>query len=486
VSIEYLVQQPIEVVLSPNGTTPLAAEVTLSANTEVDVSIEVLGTNPVTHEIPEYQKNHEIPILGLYPGVENEVVLKVSTLRGAFAVDTLLIVTNPLPDFLPSVEIRTANRDQMESGWTLSSLSIGVDGEFESHPIMFDANGDIRWYLDLSAHDGTIFVLKRLGNGNLLLGFLGEIYELDMLGGILNRWPIPGYNFHHDVIEKPNGNLIVAVNKKDRGTVEDQLIEIDRSSGEIVSEWDLRQVLDVSRRSYPPTTDNDWFHMNAVWYDESDGGLIISGRNQGVVKVSADNDLVWILAPHRGWGQAGVDGTGHDTSDYLLTAVNATGTPYGAAVQQGDAAAAGFDWGWGQHASMILPNGNIFIFDNGLNRNFALGGSEFSRGVEYVVDEMAMTVKQVWHYGESRGAEFRSPIISDVDYLPETGNRLIMPGIIPGASPRALVTEVSFPGKQVVFEAQIGFKNLRGSGAFEWGQFDMVYRSERMSLYPED
>ena len=40
-------------------------------------------------------------------------------------------------------------------------------------------------------------------------------------------------------------------------------------------------------------------------------------------------------------------------------------------------------------------------------------------------------------------------------------------------------------GKRVVFEAVIEFKNQLGSGEIAWGDFDLVYRSERLPLYPQ-
>src|SRR5690606_22856813 len=138
---------------------------------------------------------------------------------------------------------------------------------------------------------------------------------------------------------------------------------------------------------------------------------------------------------------------------------------------------------WGQHAPLVLPNGNLFVFDNGINRQFGAADS-YSRGVEYEIDDEAMTVRQVWEYGSIRGEEFYSSIISDVDYLSQTGNRLIMPGTVAIPRHRALSTEVTYPGKQVLFEASINFRDLNGTGQ-GWGQMDIVYRSERMPLYPE-
>lgn len=482
VPLDSLLAGDLSLAHNPNEITPLSALASFQTIAPARVTVNVLGDESETRSFSE-ATTHEIPILGLYPNRENRVVLRVLT-GNTLAEDTLRITTDPLPDFLPTIEVTTASRRLMEDGMTLSSLSIGTGDEFASHPIMFDASGNIRWYMDLSSFGGIVFLVERLNNGNLLFGHGNAIYEYDMLGTEINRWDIPGYWFHHDVIEKPDGNLLVAVNKSNLDTVEDHVIEVDRASGAVVNEWDLRQVLDVDRFDYIEN-ETDWFHMNAIWYDAEDDALLLSGRNQSaVVKVTADNELVWILSPHKGWGRAGLNGDGHETSDYLLTAVDASGNPYPDAVQQGTEDVPGFSWSWGQHAPLLLPNGNLFLFDNGLNRTFSSSAPTYSRGVEYVIDEEAMTVQQVWQYGKARGEAFYSSIISDVDYLSDTGNRLVMPGIVTTPGPRAYVTEVTSPSKEVVFEASIEFKNQLSSGDMSWGNFDLVYRSERLPLYP--
>lgn len=467
--------------LSMSERTPLAAEATFRTTEAVTVQVEVLGDEPLSHTFAGSETDHVIPILGLYPDRENRVVLTLTTEEGAEASDTISVETEPLPDFFPDVEITVAT-SEMEPGWTVSSFGLGDGaGRIFAYPFAFDSQGQIRWYLDLSDFDRYTFHIERLRNGNLLFGQAGAVYEYDMLGQELNRWELPGYRYHHDVIEKEDGNLIVAVDLESAQTIEDHVVELDRASGSIVRVWDFRTILDPLRDTYHDPGDNDWLHMNAVWWDEDDEALIVSGRNQSTVaKVTRDGELVWILSPHRGWG---VNPEGTDLSAFLLTAVDAEGTPYDADVQNGDVDAPDFRWPWGQHASMLLPNGNLFVFDNGLNPHFTATpeGGGFSRGVEYEIDEQAMTIRQVWQYGQERGHEYYAPIISDVDHLPQTGHRLIMPGITDGF--RAFVTEVT-EEKDLIFEATVYFQNLFGSGALAWGEFDLIYRSERMEIYP--
>jgi arylsulfate sulfotransferase len=290
----------------------------------------------------------------------------------------------------------------------------------------------------------------------------------------------------------PDGSLIAAVNKAGNqiinstgliNSIEDDMIQVNRTTAAVMGEWDMRALLDVGRNEVINST-GDWFHMNGIWYSAADDCFIISGRHQGVVKVTRNNRLKWILAGRDGWGNAGFDGTGPDPTPFLLKAVDANGNLYDPIIQSGFAADPDFDWPWGQHNPMLLPNGHLFVFDNGFRRWFSDVSDFFSRGVEYVIDENALTVRQLWQYGKERGIELYSTIISDVDDLPLTHNRLMNPGIVQlPAGSYAKVIEVTYPGKQVVFEATARFKNLLSLGTANGG-FDLVYRSRRISLYP--
>ena len=480
--LDALLDGEIALTQNPYDIAPLTAEAVFDTNVPVTVTLTVAGDEPVTQTFPAATE-HSIPILGLYPGTDNQVTLRLES-EDTAAETTLSVETDPLPEELPTVSIVEADRDEMEPGWNLNSLRLRDDPE-RAVAFMYDPQGSIRWYLNLP-DSGRTSAPERFENGNLIYGFEDTLYEYTMLGEKVREWDLSGYTHHHEIIEKPDGNLIVAVDKEGLETIEDFAIEIERESGEIVREWDFRESLDIDRQTFIDD-EVDWIHVNAIFHDERDDTLIISGRVQGLAKITMENELVWILAPHEGWGD---NGRGEDTAEYLLTAVDADGEPYSEAVQQGEEDTETFSWVWGQHAPLILPSGNLFLFDNGENRNFSgnddftQDSPSFSRGVEYSIDPEAMTVEQVWQYGKERGEEFYSPIISDVDYLPQTGNRLVMPGIINtfGEPPTyALMTEVTYPDKEVVFEAKLEFKNIfEGESVFG----DSVYRAERLPLYP--
>ncbi|MEQ8524293.1 aryl-sulfate sulfotransferase [Gracilimonas sp.] len=489
--LNYLVKEPISIIKNPSGRNPLSAEIQFETRKPATAKIEVLGDIPVENSFSNRFSKFQIPVLGLYPNTENKVVLTLENSEDHIVKDTLSIATEALPDFLPTPEINVLQESKMEPGMHFNEVHIGNSGDFNTHPIIFDNNGDVRWYMDLSEFGKITWPIKFNDDGSFFAIFGVTIFEFDMTGIEKNRIVVEENNMHHEVIKIPNGNYVVAVSRvgatmikggEEIISVEDYIIEVD-PNGNIVTEWDLAEVLDVNRTDL---TDGgvDWFHMNAIWYSESDNSLIISGRNQGVVKVNWENELQWILAPHKGWGKAGRYEKTTETAPFLLTAVDQNGVPFSDAVQQGTQEHNAFSWTWGQHAPLILPNGNLFIFDNGFNRNFG-AAPNYSMGTEYEIDEDNLTVKQVWSYGKSRGEELFSSIISDVDFLPETKNRLIMPGVVGLGSSNSYskVVEVTYPSKEVVFESTLHFKNQLADGQ-GWGNIDITYRAQRIpSLY---
>jgi arylsulfate sulfotransferase len=480
----------LTVTRNPSGFAPLTAEVQLTTNQPVQVEVVVVGRNgaagDVRHRFDTMSEQARLPVLGLYPDVTNTVTLRFFDAGGAPLGETSReITTPPLLADLPGVTIDAATA-AMKPGMNLVSY-FGHAGEFTpQRPFIFDAAGSIRWYLDFTQHPNlsNLFYdngVERLANGNLYFGdrSTGRIIEIDMLGRIVNTWSMPGYDFHHNVIEKPNGNFVLTVDKQGVATVEDYIIEIERATGAIVREWDLNQSLDNTRRAWETTfadLDVDWFHANGLAYDPTDDAIIVSGRTQGTVKLTSTNEVVWILAPHREWGTAG-DGT--DLTTRLLQPLDAVGQPItDASVLDGATNHSEFEWAWYQHAPKLLPDGTLLLFDNGDNRNYT-DQELYSRAVVYRIDPNAMTIQQVWQYGKERGGETFARIVSDVDYHAEEDNIVFMPGAVgfSGASYGKAV-EVDYSTRDVVFEATI---------TPPIAPFGIVFhRVERLPLYPSN
>ncbi|TKK71813.1 hypothetical protein FC093_01985 [Ilyomonas limi] len=504
VPIEFTVS-PDSVKVNPYGYTPLSALVSFTTEKAGNTVLIVKGKHgsftDIVHRFNDAGTSHSIPVIGMYADYNNTVLLRVVNSTGdTLAKSTVMIQTGSLPADLPtSITPQDFDTTAVEPGITLvSSLStFGVPNR-PTIPYMIDDYGDIRWVLDYSSYPelATMFFddgIARLRNGNLYFGDTktSKIYEVDLLGQIINTWGLSGYIFHHNVQEKPDGNFLVTVSKPDSknteglSTIEDYVIEINRQGGDVANVWDLKESLDEHRTVQTVNNPNkaDWIHINSVMYDSTDNTIIVSGRTQCLVKLDYSNNVKWIMAAHIGWGK---NRRGEDLNQFLLTPLDASGNPItDTAVVKGWTRTADFEWNWYQHSNIFLPNGDIMIFDNGTARTpYAPDGStsnsapgKYSRAVEYKIDETNKTVQQIWEYGKDRGQECYASFISSVQYLPETNHILFAPGLNtlnPGGRGGRIV-EVDYSTGQVVAERVI---NTATTTAF--------HRAKKMSAYPDN
>jgi len=176
-----------------------------------------------------------------------------------------------------------------------------------------------------------------------------NLWEITGLGELVSHKQMFNYAGDHDLIELENGNILMGGAIKDATVVRgdgqrvatryDAVVEWDRTNHRGVKHWGLGEVLGIDRQVYPEDFSldfkADWFHLNCIERSLSDNSVLVSGRNQGVAKIDQDNNLQWILAPHRSWGKAGRTGQGFETKGFLLTAVDADGSPLPASVQEG-------------------------------------------------------------------------------------------------------------------------------------------------------
>ena len=488
--LDFIISE--SVTLNPSGVAPLTALIQIETEEPVRVRLRVPGKNgsasDVIQDFDQVDTTLEIPVLGLYANFENEVELTFFDNSGSdLGTNSYTLQTSALLADLPEIEIDVANESQMAEGFTFANYFGHREGgnHTPQRAFIFDRFGDIRWYLNYAGDSdlNNLFYdngMERLANGNLFFGDRStqKIYEIDMFGEIINSWEMPGYGFHHDVIEKPDGNFIVTVNKFGESTVEDYIIEIERNTGNIINEWDLNQSLDNTRRAWETNLadlDVDWFHANAVSYDPSDNTIIVSGRTQGTVKLTENNEVVWILAPHKEWNTAG---NGEDLNQFLLQPLDSDSRLItDESVKSGDVNHPDFEWSWYQHATNVLPNSHLMLFDNGENRNFS-GTGTYSRAVEYEIDEENMTIRQVWQYGKERGPETYSRIVSDVDFFPEENHVFFTPGAVNFNGDYGKVIEIDRESGNILFEATIR-PPVPAFGLIT------LHRSERMSLYPE-
>ncbi len=498
----------LRAVVSVDVGEPARVEVTAtSADHEVVV--------PVTEEAPE----HEIPLLGLRADTDYQV--EVALVGGDEEVpvgEGLPLRSGPLPGDLPSLEVVSANPEDMAGGVTLFNLlSFGAPGVAPSEPVpgylvAVDAAGEVVWY---QSAPYSYTDARQLENGNILTSYTDLVaLETDMLGntvrGISSEAGTEPLGFrpddpppatpdavvadidsvHHELGTLPNGNWILLDTELRELTgppqcgepgptatynvVGDVVVEMDPDSGEVVNEWSMFDYYDPFERPgsdfctdgpplappnffYPEATDIvDWTHGNGVVLDEERNALIISLRHLDATLAIRYEDDDDGPAGEFLW-ELGPDGT------LPLT----EGEPP-----------------YHQHAPEVQADGTLLLYDNGNDRPGVPPEELYSRAVIYEIDDTDpdpanWTATQVWEHRvtEADGTPVYAAFLCDADRV-DNGNVLITHGAIPaegGLYARIIeVEQEGAAGGDVVWDLRVG-EAEKG-----W----TVYRAERLpSLY---
>ena len=462
----YTIDNP-KVLLDPYDASPLTALILFETEEEVSPKITIEGKDKLTTIETEFAKNtkHYLPIYGLYADYNNKVDISYTLSDGKKITKQVEIQTDKLPDdFVLPTSVKKDSSKLTNDLYFFTPSSKG-------YTCAYDVNGDVRWYLSNNA----VWDNTRLKNGHMMVSterlvnspyYMTGLYEIDLLGHIYNEYSLKG-GYHHDYFELPNGNLLVASDdfNNESGTVEDYIVELDRTTGNIIKTWDLKDILNMEDGKSENWSSYDWFHNNSVWYDEATNSITLSGRHQDAV-INIDytsGKLNWIIGDPTNWSS--------EYQKYFFTPVGED-----------------FEWQWSQHAAMITPEGYVFIFDNGNNKSkdsskYVDATNSYSRGVMYKIDTDKMTIEQVYEYGKERGSSFYSPYISDVDYLSKNHYIVHSGGIVyvdgknsnqpAGFSSNTTLKSdtVEILNNKVIFEIVLPTNN---------------YRVEKLSLYTEN
>lgn len=398
---------------NPYGNSPLTAYVFMETKEACGIRVTVKGKSKETDisGTLEKKKYHRIPVVGLYGGIKNEVVISRLDDEGKVKESqTIYIKTEKLPDKLNGAVKVEKHSEQSAYGLTM------ISGQTTKYPFAYDENGDVRWYMSMTTGSYGVFPLS---NQRLIYQtdealtpteekpHTTQMYEMDYLGRAYQVYYVKN-GVHHEVIEKiPGGNLFVLTSSIE-GHTEDVVQEIDRETGEIVKSLDMREIFDDT---YVDMV--DWVHLNTVSYKEEDDSILISPRNlHSAVKVSwKDNEIKWILANPKMF-----EGTEQE-SKVLKPEGNIT-------------------WHFQQHSVYEIPYDldgdpdtvHVMLYDNHWQTKRKVDffdGKKQSYVMVYTIDEKKMTVRQ-----EKLFPGARSIITSNCAYDEENGRMFSFGGYL--------------------------------------------------------
>ena len=336
-SKKYTVENPY-VIVNPFYLSPQTALVLFKTDKKESVTVTIKGKHNDDLTVNfEKSKEHILPIYGLYGEYTNTVIIKTSSGKEK------------------KLEIKIDDSAPTEEYTVLENKITNVNGEFYfgtsslgTGNIAVDNYGEIRWWLN----NGYTKGMTMLQNGHLLLSNTDKgpdvtstsgVVEVDMLGFIYNNYEVEG-GYHHDAYELKNGNLIILTTNLESDSVADYVVELDRKTGKIVKDWDLRKIVLKVDSDLLEEGEISWGWINSVYYDETNDALILSLRNQNSV-ISIDyksSNINWILGEEKYWSSK--------FKDYFIKGV-------------GD----DFTYPMGQHSVSLTSDGKLSIFDNGYN-----------------------------------------------------------------------------------------------------------------------
>ena len=526
VAVEFT--DPPKLIANPSGRVPLAAVIEFTSIEQLDAHIEITdGENTWDAAFAAGSADdgkYAIPILGMRAEREHEITLTLRSDNETVYTETFTHMTPGYPDQLnfPQIKVSVSEPARMEPGVTFLSARRRALGrghwltkkQYEWSTnfgllVALDNKGEVVWWFESSSRVAGI---ERVSNGNILMHRFSSSLIVDMLGNVQaeyypedNPMPPPDnpsaipirnqQTLHHQPHELPDGNFLAFTAngypmkdwyssetdpdapRKDAIIMADSVV-IFTPEGEQVWTWDSMDYLDPWRIgrdtfwSYWWTRGFDqyldWTHANGLSYDPRDNSILVSFRQQSaVVKIDKKTkEIKWILGHHRGWPER--------LKDKLLTPV-------------GD-----LMWPAYQHNPRVTHAGTIILFDNrAYNGAMAFEDyppleQNFSRAVEYEVDEENMTVKQVWTSGDTQTEDSCfTYAMSDAWRLPITDNRLVIHAfctpLIPGLGEdimdetRRVTDDIYYPGghileyagDEVVFQVDFGMEHE----LFQWNVY---------------
>ena len=341
-----------------------------------------------------------LPVFGLYAGYLNQVTFELAFDDDSVQQIQYQIATEPYTDptgvyLNPTiVKARAPGSNLGFNFFILKSLI--------ASPVIVDTDGQVRWAVPgVVPTTAAYFANGQFEMGNNYLPTFSLLQFDGTQSGLPADLPQPLLaSFTHNIDPGPNGILAEFNGTDDLGTSTDDIVaEISPfSSQPPVQILDMADILttymqnngdDPSAFVRPGV---DWFHLNASTYDSYDNSVIVSSRENFLIKVNyLTHDIVWILGdPTKYW--------------YTFPSLKAKALTLDA----------GGNYPVGQHGVSITSDGYVMVFNDGEGSQNQPPGEpagltrSYSEVSAYSIDTATMTAHEVWgfNYGRSIFASF--------------------------------------------------------------------------------
>jgi len=344
-------------------------------------------------------------------------------------------ISDSLPQDFPTFTMEVNDSTSIGDYFFSPTRIVSGDG----YNVIVSNTGELKYYNKID--DGVPFDFKVASNSMLTFGIMSEFYEfggggdtdfflMDSSFSIVQKFQMGnGYTSDfHEFQYLPNGHVFmvaydlqpVDMSELVEGGHPGALVagsviqELDQNGNVIFQwrSWDNYNLLD----SYADLTQSifDAIHINSIELDLSDLNIIISTLALGeATKINRNTgEIIWRMGGKNNQFTFINESQEHAPLYFMF-----------------------------QHEIRRLSNGNITMFDGGDTER-----RQYSRAVEYEIDEVAKTATKVWEYRKS--PDIYSPNMGSVQRL-ANGNTVIGWGLASMSPGQPMITEVDPEGNIV-------------------------------------
>lgn len=259
-----------------------------------------------------YTREHEFQMIGLVPGMTNQVTMEISGSWGNVRQTVSFQVE--MPETQSGYDIRLDSRE----GSSSQKLSDGlyalmrVNG-YLGYGFFFDNSGILRYEMVLEGFGMDRILFQ--GDEIITCVSAGKLAKINGLGQVTQVYDLGDYSLHHDIGFGKEGEILALAEKNGGETVEDRILSLDIETGEVRELIDFREILpkyfamtrpiSASDPMFWQAGEWDWIHLNSLAYREKDDSLIVSSRETSTMiklkNIHGEVQIDWMVGDSRFW-----------------------------------------------------------------------------------------------------------------------------------------------------------------------------------------
>lgn len=306
---KYTIKKPL-LLINPYGTNTCSVNVYFEAEEGATFMYQVATKGYEIFEQTVYteksQRQYEAQLIGLIPGEENKLTLRLIKNGEVIGQSEHTIM-------MPEAASTLTKQMEIEEGKSTKELTdglyavIGHNKSFDANVYLYDNHGVIRGEIPVKKYrsDRLLFI-----DGYLFYSYdFNKIAKMNRKGQIEETYRFhKDYELHHDFIYDENNHriLMLATNKTEE-TLEDLILSLDLNTGETKELIEMKTVMpEAHEAAIQPSYKKklDWIHINSLQLTK-EGDILLSSRETSSILCVTDIDtnpaLSYIISDSSMW-----------------------------------------------------------------------------------------------------------------------------------------------------------------------------------------